>query len=240
MLHHVPPLRRPARALGVAALLSALAATPSAAQLPSIQLGARGSTMGYGPEVTLPLGRVVGVRVAYHTLAFGRDFENADASYRIEPSFKGTSWFLDLHPFRGKFRLSGGLVSHTARVDLAATPVAGTITLDDVDYSTADAGTVKGSVRFPASARYVGMGWGPSLKGTRRFGVAFDVGVLNQAEPTTTLTATGRLMTDPGPAGQSFRTALENERASLQQQLGEQPLLRWLPVVSLALRFRLF
>lgn len=218
----------------------AIGATPTMAnaQMPSLQLGARGSTLGLGPEVTLGITRWIGLRSSYHTLNLTREYSSDEANYALNPNFKGLDAFLDLHPFGGRFRLTGGIVSHTAALNLTGTPRSGTVTVDDVSYPTSLAGDVVGKVTLPKKGQYVGLGFEPRLFGRSRIGLAFDVGALHQKLPTTSLSATGPLASDPGVAGQTFRSGLEAERVKLDNDIAKQELIKWMPVVSLTLRLR--
>jgi hypothetical protein len=199
--------------VAIALVAMSAAATDAHAQVPTLQLGARGSTLGLGPELTVGITRWIGVRSSYHALNFTRDFSSASANYSANPNFKGFDAFIDLHPFGGHFRLTGGLVSHTAALNLIGTPKAGTITVNDVDYPTSMAGDVVGKVTLPKQAQYAGLGFEPNLFGRSRFGIAFDIGALHQKVPTTTLSATGPLASDPGSAGQAFRAGSRTREA---------------------------
>jgi hypothetical protein len=207
---------------------------------PSVQLGVRGSSLGYGPEVTLGLNRTIAVRAAYQTLDITRDYTDDKATYQLNPSFSGVQGFVDVHPFNGKFRLSGGLVSHTAELNLSGVAKAsGTFSFNGVDYTTTQVGNVVGKVALPKQSPYAGFGWGPSLTGKGRVGVAFDVGVLKQDTPVTTLGVTGPLANDATIVGTTFRANVEAERVKLAQDIGDQTLIQWFPVVSLTLRIRI-
>lgn len=224
--------------VAVSLVATAAVAPDAGAQVPSLQLGARGSTLGIGPELTVGITRWIGVRSSYHALNFTRDFTSENANYSANPNFKGVDAFLDLHPFGGRFRLTGGLVSHTAALNLVGTPKAGTININDVEYPTSLAGNVLGKVTLPKQGQYMGLGFEPKLFGSSRLGLAFDVGALHQKVPTTTLSATGPLASDPGSAGQAFRAGLEAERVKLDNDIAKQELIKWMPVVSLTLRVR--
>lgn len=223
--------------VGATALVLSAASVDAQA---TVQLGVRGSSLGYGPEVTVGLNKKVAVRAAYQMLDITRDYTDDKATYEINPNFKGVQAFVDVHPFGGKFRLSGGLVSHTAELNLTGVAkTSGTFSFNGVDYTTTQVGNVIGKVAFPKTSPYVGLGFGPNLTGKGRVGLAFDVGVLKQGSPETTLRVTGPLATDATVVGTTFRANVEKERVNLSDDLGEQTLLQWYPVVSVTLRIRL-
>lgn len=206
----------------------------------SVQLGVRASVLGYGPEVTVGVNRKIAVRVAYQTLDITRDYTDDKAIYQLKPSFKGVQAFVDVHPYNGKFRLTGGLVSHTAELNLTGVAKSsGTFSFNGVDYTTTQVGNVIGKIALPKQSPYAGFGWGPSLGGKGRVGVAFDLGVLKQGTSETTLRVTGPLATDATVAGTTFRANVEAERLKLAKDVGDQTLLKWFPVVSLTLRIRI-
>ncbi len=205
----------------------------------SVQVGVRASDIGYGPEVTVGVNQKIGFRAAYQTLDITRNYSDDKANYQLKPSFKGVQAFVDVHPFSGKFRLTGGLVSHTAELNLTGVAKSsGTFSFNGVDYTTTQVGNVIGKIAFPKQSPYAGLGWGPRLAGKGRVGVAFDLGVLKQGTPVTTLRVSGPLATDAFAVGTTFRANVEAERVKLAKDVGDQTLLKWFPVVSLTLRIR--
>lgn len=222
----------------LSALALSLAASAAGAQA-SVHGGVRVSSLGYGPELTVGLNKKIAVRAAYQTVELTRDYTDDKATYELTPSFKGVQGFVDVHPFGGKFRLSAGLVSHTAELNLTGVAKAtGTFSFNGVDYTTTQVGNVIGKVALPKQSPYAGFGWSPSLVGKSRVGVAFDAGVLKQSTPETTLRVTGPLATDATVVGTTFRANVEAERVKLANDVGDQALLKWFPVVSLTLRVR--
>ncbi len=224
-------MRRVSLAAAVAACgLSALATGAAAAGegAGANALAAKVGALGLGVEYAHSLNDRLGVRVGLNAARFGFDAAESGIAYSFDLNWDSLSAGVDYHPFRGAFRVSGGLLRNNDRIDAVSRPVADVVVGNAV-YTPAEVGTLRGRVSFADTAPYLTVGWDWSrLK--RFFGMSFDLGVVDQGKPKVTLAADGGLVADP-----TFEQDIEAERAQLEDSLASYDLV---PYASLGFVFR--
>ena len=133
---------------------------------------------------------------------------------------------VDLYPWGGGFRLSGGLLfRHDVTLDAAP---AGDFEFNGVTYTPAQAGTVRGVVAWKSTSPYATFGMVSRGKG---LGLSMDLGAVFMGAPTVSLTSTNG--TFSGNA--TFQQNLQAEEQSAQDDAGKY--LKILPVISIGIRF---
>ena len=154
---------------------------------------------------------------------------NYDATLALETYYATANLRFPLSPFR----MTVGAFSNGNEVQMESQAMAGYEIGDNpIPYLPTEVGTLRSSASFEDVAPYVGAGFDFNIAG--RLGLALDFGVLWQGEPIVTLTSDGTLATDPGPAGDQFRAALEVERQQLETEVED---LKAYPVISLGFNF---
>jgi len=159
--------------------------------------------LGIGISVGTGLGDRFNVRGAYHAFSYDREIEgDADeADYEGELDLKSTALLLDWHPFKGAFRLTGGLMSNGNQINLTATPSdgSGEYEFGNCTFQSSDL-VVNGVTDFKSTAPYLGLGWGGNMNAAPGFYATFDVGLMFSGEPDTRLKGRGTAQTTtPGP-----------------------------------------
>lgn len=246
------PCRRAATAPAalLAAALLAAAVRPVAAQEPApgpvqetapgtsaarrrpldVSVAVRGGTLGYGAEVGKLLASHLGVRVAAYVFSYARQQGFEDVQYDASVKLRHASALLDLFPGRrGKFHLTGGVVSGTSEVTGRGVPEGDTFYLDGEPYSSAEVGALTGAVRFPRVRPYGGLGWGTPARNSGGIGFSTDFGVV-YGGPTAVLTASG------AGANAQLRADVEAQRAEAQEQLDQYA--KFYPVINFGLTYR--
>ena len=217
--------------LVLAAGLATLLCAHSASAAPPLALSAKGSTMGYGLEMTCGLSPKFNLRAGYiggPTSRYSLSAEETD--YDADVKFRSASALMDWHPASGPFHLSTGLYLNHNRLTGVATPAVGYL-INGRAYTGAEIGSLSTEIGFSALAPYLGLGWGNAVGDGNRFGLVLDVGVLFQGPPKVHLKASGELAAD-----ETLQSDLQSEEASLQEMLAPFKLY---PVVSLGVRFKL-
>ena len=179
-------------ALAVAALLFG----SEAAQADGFAVGAKAGTLGAGVEVTtniIPL--LANLRIQGNGFRYNTTVTNTNVHYDAKLKLASLGAIADIYPFAGKFRISVGAYYNANKLTLTGTPSAGSYTFNGVTYTSAQAGTVTGTMKFNKFAPYVGIGWGDAVSSGSPIGFNVDLGVLYQGKPKTTLTATGTAAT---------------------------------------------
>ena len=221
----------------------------------------RGSTLGFGPEVSRNLSPKLNFRVGFESL---RDIDNRTkrrVHSRFDLKLRSFSFLLDWHPFGGSFRTTLGVLLNRHRLRVDAVPTE-TFTLDSASLSDdelsaailrelnlttldlSDSVTIKGSdllaararVRFGDFAPYLGIGWGNTTQSDRRLHYTFDLGVAFHGSPEVELDVGGPLaQLARERAGSELSAFLAREERRLEDDLKGADVF---PVVSFGLSYR--
>jgi len=184
---------RAARLAIVALALTTLSAVtlPARAQL-DLSVAARAGTLGAGVEADLLLTSHIGVRAGYNglvTVTYTTD--NSGITYNGEFDFLNMPLLVDIYPSaRGTFHFTGGMILNQNKVTATGVLSAGnTIDINGTSYTEADlGGPLLGTITYPSTAWYAGLGWGTPVRTSSHWGFVCDLGVMI-ATPTAALTA---------------------------------------------------
>jgi hypothetical protein len=177
---------------------------------PTISIGPSISTLGFGGDLGLRY-KYIGIRVVGNYFFLKYDKTIAGIDYKTDLNLASVGGMLDIYPFGGMFRITGGFRYNMNGFDLTAAPN-GSITIGGTTYTAAEAGTVTGSTNFRNFAPYAGIGIGFTIADTIEFGA--DAGVLFQGNAnvsmkgTGTLSSTGGFLADAGAEAQQIEDAL--------------------------------
>jgi hypothetical protein len=204
---------------------------PAAGRGPlDLSIGVRGGTLGYGAEVGKLVTSHLGVRVAAYVFSYAREQSFEGVQYNAQLKLRNASALVDLFPGRrGKFHLTGGVVSGTTEITGRGVPEGESFYLDDQEYTSAEVGALTAAVRFPRVRPYGGLGWGTPAKNSGGIGFSTDFGVV-YGGPTAVLTASG------AGANARLRTDLEAQRADTQEMLDQYA--KFYPVVNFGFTYR--
>ena len=145
-------------------------------------VGIRAGTTGIGGDVAWGLVPTLSARVGYSYLTFSTTVDSTDIKYDAKPKLSNGNLFLDWSPLGPFFRVTGGLILNTNKVDVTAQSNGGTYTIGGTTYSAAAIGSLTGTVKSGNSAApYLGIGYG-TVAGTG-VNFYFDLGVMFQGTP---------------------------------------------------------
>lgn len=218
-----------------AALLTLLAtfgiAAPAAAQLerrgPMLTLKA--GTNGLGAEVTYGLSHIVRVRAGAYGFKAGFGADTSDIDYDMDLRLLSGGGYLDIHPFKGRFRLTAGLMYNANRLSALGT-VNTELRFGNNVFTPAQVGTLDGGVDFRTLAPYAGIGWGSPLDSEGNWAFEADIGVLFQGAPDVTL----RSIDGELSGQQVLLDALAQEEEELEDELD---IFKFYPIVSLGVAY---
>jgi len=219
------------RTLRILVCLFATAATADLAQAQSA--AARFGTTGFGAEVGLGFNEFVGVRGSYGAGSFNYNVTESDIRYttQVKPSVGLVT--VDVHPFGGWFRLSGGLGLNNTHADGTADTTSGTLTINGTVYNTSEVGTVQGRITFDRTSPYLGLGWGAPARSagglyfTSDFGVVFSKAtgsVTGTCAPSLNSVTCAQLQSDLNAEAQQFKQEVEK--------------VKYYPVITLGIGYR--
>lgn len=213
--------------LKVLTAVIALFAGSSAALADGLAIGLKAGTLGVGVELTTNVvPALINVRLQGNGFDYSKTITDTQAVYDAKLKLQSAGLIADWYPLAGKFRISGGVYYNGNKFAGTATPVAGTITIGNTTYTTAQAGTVSANIDFNKVAPYVGIGWGDPVSSGSPLGFSFELGALYQGKPKSKVTATGPAV---------VAAALAAEQQQLDNALNN---FKFYPVISLGINYK--
>lgn len=184
------------------------------------------STLGAGLEVAKGFTPNFGLRAGFNYFSYGYDATESDVSYELDLELKSFGLFADWHPFKGAFRLSGGLLINGNGLSGSAKPT----TLVEIGGTDYDLTSVNLDISYNTLAPYLGLGWDTTFGDRDNWGFAFDLGLIYSGSAEAALTATGLGLSDA-----TFEENRIKEQNELQSDLDS---LKWWPVISAGLVYQ--
>jgi hypothetical protein len=183
---------------------------------PGLALGAKIGTTGLGADLVFGINRFVNLRSGFNYGLFTWNVTLGDVDYKLESNLMSTPLLVDIHPFAGHFRISGGLYFQPgSKADISATPDQN-VQIGNHTYPPDVVGTLNGEIEIADTvAPYVGIGFGNAVGEDQMLTFMLDLGVVFQSYDVT-LTSNGAGMTTKLD---TFRKDLEVEEAALQEDL---------------------
>jgi len=186
------PRKLPSITVIALAALAAFAA-PARAQI-WLSAGIQGGTLGAGVQGDILLTSHIGARAMYNgILSLSTNQTNSGITYTGKFALKNIPLLLDIYPSaHGSFHFTGGLVLNQNKVTATGVLGAGsTITINGAQYTEAQlGGPLVGTISYPSTAWYAGLGWGTPYHKDSHWGFVCDIGVMG-ATPTASLSAPG-------------------------------------------------
>lgn len=214
-----------------AVLAAALPAASALAQEDGrFAVGAQVGTPGVGVQAQFALSPVVVLRGSYDVLQWDRDQSYKGIDYDAKIDFKSPGAFVDVHPFRNGFLISGGAYFGDRKVDLDATPTSN-VNIGGATFTPAQVGNLTGRIDLESTAPFVGFGYDNTFTRGGRIGFRMLAGAAFGDEPQVELDSRGgTLSNDP-----TFRARLDEEEQEIQAQADNYKVL---PVIQAGLNFR--
>lgn len=215
-----------------------LAAAPAMAQDEGGHLyaGITGGTLGIGPEIGYRLNETLGVRASASFLGVSHEFDSDDITYDGSVDLESYGAMVDVYPFGGGFRVSGGFRINNNRATAKGEPTGGTFTFNGVDY---DATTLVTSARTRARVDDFAPALTVGYAGGKRSGFVFGVeaGALFQGSvKIDPITIAGTCATNPAAPGCGTIVAdLEAERRDVQDDVDDYKVY---PILQLTIGYR--
>ncbi|QNN68034.1 hypothetical protein H9L13_03780 [Sphingomonas lutea] len=193
----------------------------------SVSVGVTGGTLGIGPEVGFRFSDMFGVRGNVTFLSISQDAESDGVDYDGKLKLASGGLMLDVHPFGGGFRVSGGARINGNKVRLTATPTED-VEIGDEVYTPEEIGVLSGNVKAKSFAPTLTLGYfGGATRGLN-FGI--EAGGMFQGSPRVRdLKTTGLLATDP-----DFQEELAREADELEDEVDY----KIFPIVQVSLGYR--
>jgi hypothetical protein len=182
-----------------------------------------GGSLGIGPELALRTNRI-GIRANATFVSFHHRVKSTGVRYDGRFKLDSAGAMVDLYPFGGGLRISGGARRNANRARARATPTQAT-SIGGQTFTPTEIGTLRGHARVKdfASALTIGYGSGPG----RGFAWGVDGGALFQGRV--------RLSTVTSSTGLIPQARLDAERNDLQHDIDRYKVY---PIAQLSLGYR--
>jgi hypothetical protein len=208
-------------------------------------VGVKFSTLGAGIEVATPVTHRSNVRFGFNAFSYSRGFDKDNIHYDADLSFRSVEAHYDFFPFAGGFHVSPGFVAFLTSPVTANSSVPGgqSFTLGGTDFVSDPANPVKGTgkIDFNRAGPSFTVGWGNLLpRSAKRFTVPFEMGIVYQGAPKTTLTLTGSAC---DPSGVNCRSTsdptIQNHVQSEQSKINNDiNFIQVYPIISIGFGFK--
>lgn len=186
-------------------------------------------TTGLGADLTVPLiPNWINLRAGYNLGEWRPSLTEGGINYQADVRLETIPLLIDIHPFHGNFRITGGVYLNRTEIDLSST----------VDASTVGGGGSTGTAVLNANvswskdyAPYFGIGYGNAADANLldlpiAVGLSIDLGAFYQGSPDVILTESTNTVS---PAD------LAIEAAQLEQDLSN---LKFFPVLTIGIHIR--
>lgn len=200
------------------------------------KVGVTAGSLGVGPEVSYRFSENIGIRGNLTFLSISRDIESDDINFDAKLKLASGGAMIDLYPFGGGFRVSGGLRVNGNKVRGIAEPNAGaSYEIDGQTYTATQIGTLTAETDINKVAPSLTIGYGGGLSKGLVFGI--EAGALFQgAVKIKPLTITGTCVGSSPPAGcGSIAANLEAERVSVNEDIDNYKVY---PILQLSIGYR--
>ncbi|MCH7651941.1 MAG: hypothetical protein IIA63_12400 [Nitrospinae bacterium] len=186
-------------------------------------------TTGLGADLTVPLiPNWINLRAGYNLGEWRPSLTEGGINYQADVRLETIPLLIDIHPFHGNFRITGGVYLNRTEIDLSST----------VDASTVGGGGSTGTAVLNANvswskdyAPYFGIGYGNAADDNLldlpiAVGLSIDLGAFYQGSPNVILTES---------TGTVSAADLAIEAAQLEQDLSN---LKFFPVLTIGIHIR--
>jgi hypothetical protein len=186
-------------------------------------------TTGLGADVTVPLiSNWVNLRGGYNLMELRPSTTQGDIKYKGDLRLESIPILLDLHPFHGNFRITGGAYINKNELDLSSVVDASTVGLGGGVGTASLNANVSWSKDF---APYFGIGYGNAADDNTldlpiALGLSIDVGAFYMGSPDVLLSES---------TGTVSAADLAIEAAQLEEDLSD---LKIFPVITIGIHIR--
>ena len=196
---------------------------------PGLALGPKFGTTGIGLEVVFGVNEYLNLRSGFNYGSFTWSQEFGDSDYDMDVTMTSVPLLVDVQPFGGHFRITGGLFFQPGtEADIDSTPTEPT-QIGEHTYNPDTIGTLKGTIEVDGVvAPYLGIGFGNAVAEDQLLTFSLDIGVIFQSYDTS-LTADGAGMT---AKLDTFREDVAKEAENIQSDMDDWKIF---PVLTLGL-----
>ncbi len=187
-------------------------------------------TMGGSIEGQVKVSDFFQLRAGANYLTFDETIDVDDISYDGELDFSGFGAFVDVHPFRNSFFVTGGAYAGDKTIDLLATSDV-SVEIGGLTFTPTEYGRLEGDVAFDDVAPFLGAGFDTTFQGDGHLGFHILAGAAIYGSGDVTLEAVGGTLSN----NSLLQAELEQEIRDLEEEIEDYEL--W-PVVQIGISYR--
>jgi hypothetical protein len=170
-----------------------------------------GGTAGYGLGLMKHVSPAWTVRGEWLGATWRDTATSGDLRFSGDANARGGGLFADYRPYRGNFRVVGGVTLRGSSATLLAEPAAGNFVINGTEYAAAGE-SIKMKMKYPSTMPYLGLGWGYSPYGYKGLSIGVDFG-FSFGKPT------GSMTFSSGLSGQAGAANIAAEQAKFAREL---------------------
>jgi len=200
-------------------------------------IGINASTLGIGPEVSHYFSKSISARIGFNYFSSTRSSNEGNIDYNLKAKLRNLTALIDWHPFKGKFRITAGVLYNKNKLEGNGKASGGTsFTIGNHTYNISEVAGVYGKIEYQDLNPYLGFGWDTTAGKDRGLGVTFNLGAIYQGKSKVSL-----IPTAGSPEGKAiingipFKNDLNSEINNVKHNADK---LKIWPVVSLGLVYR--
>jgi hypothetical protein len=228
----------------IATAILALVTTPSAwsQKAPTNSSVLPGGLLVYGTVGTAGAGLGLGTQVANKWNVRAEVTSNSttvnetneDLKVQAKLNLESAGIYGDYFPFAGTFRVTGGVMFKSPNGSVTASPTTGeTATIGDETYNFGVNDSLSGTVKYPSTMPYLGIGWGFGQLKEKGFKFGFDLGA-GFGSLKSKLSPSDGLKTTAATAGLDITADLAAEEKKLNDKLNK---VSFFPVVKVSVGY---
>lgn len=225
-----------ASALALAAPLAwaQSAAGPSSAPSGGMLVYGTAGTSGAGAGIGTQVNDKINVRA--EVTGYNATLNEANEDLKVQGKLKleSAGLYADYFPFASTFRVTGGLMLRAPNGKVTAAPATGiTATIGNVAYTFGAADALAGTIKYPSTMGYLGVGWGLGMLKDKGVKFGFDLGA-GFGSLKSSLVASNSLKANVANAGKDISADLAAEERKLNDKLNR---VSFFPVVKLSIGY---
>jgi len=192
--------------------------------------GTAGAGIGLGTQVAEKLN----IRLEATSTSTTVNETNDDLRVQGKLSLEGAGIYGDYFPFSGAFRITGGVMLKSPNGSVTATPLIGTTaTIGNVVYAFGTNDNVSGTIKYPSTMPYLGIGWGFGKLKNTGFKFGFDLGA-GVGTLKSSLKVSDGIKSAGANAGKDITADLKAEEQKLNDKLNK---VSFFPIVKLSVGY---
>lgn len=192
--------------------------------------GTPGVGLGFGTQISDK------VNVRAEATGYNANVNETNEDLKVQGKLKleSTGLYADYFPFASTFRVTGGLMLRSPNGRVTATPATGaTATIGNVTYTFGAADNVTGTIKYPSTMGYLGVGWGFGKLKDKGVKYGFDLGA-GFGKLKSSLVASDSLKANVANAGKDITSDLAAEERKLNDKLNK---VSFFPVVKFSIGY---